>query len=1195
MSQAQPIRARWPWLVFAAAVILAPLIGTAVYRMTRQKPPKPPLAAADMEKAVALNNRGMGLMEKYEYAPAAEVFQQAREAAPDWTIAEINYAIARMNVADPPDLDAAIDIFEAVLRREPKNLHAHYCLGIIIKYRNRLPDAIRHFEAVTNVDDGDAGAWFHLGDCLLQIGEDRDRAVQCLEKAFARNPYLRGPLWQLQGRLQAEDPQRADKLLKEFQNLEAAEVLADLATRYTCMGSKYAEVIGKVEHAKVQAAPPPVFRPAEKFVVRLSPGAKWAKDSDFGTGPLGNLRRAARQRFGGTIIRLDFNRDDRIDLFLLGAVVENGKVRNLLLQNMGNGEFNDVTAASGLSDSSASLGCCAGDFDNDGQTDLFVSGAGVQRLYRNKGNGSFEDVSQTAGLDKLTSVCLGCTWIDLEQDGDLDLVMCEYAANIEQAASLFADGKNAPGGIRAFLNAGIALPAKTETDDVRLTVRFERFHDFEKSINLTSPMVGLAVSDADNDRDLDLLLFAENQRPKLVINDRLLRFRTGNIDATAEEHAWNGALVLDVDHDERSELLLLAKDKTMLLRNQSVSGQPAEKGYVMGATNAPALRQAQIADVDLDGWTDVVGLSHDGKPVFLINDWEGKLENRTDMFGLDREWKKDLIGLAIVDMDGDSNPDLLTWSEADGLELHASRGNGNQCLKIALNGRRLTQKRPVLRTNQDGFGALIAAQAGRLWTGLEATTLSAGLGQSCVPIELGLGSAKSAEAVRLRWPDLVVQAEIDVACAGVRRIRQVGRKPDSCPVIFAWNGEKFVYITDCLGAGSVGEMLAQGGTRPPRPEESVKIDGKHLKLENGRYVLKIGEPMDEIMYLDRAQLVAVDHPGDVHVFPDERFAVSDPPPSQELLCFRDRFFAQSARTSNNNDVTATVREWDRKTVDDFHNTVWLGVADEHWVELDFGKQLADLGPKDRVALCLAGWTEYAYPHTIFGLVQAGTPLIAPLLETQDANGQWRPVAELGFPAGEPRMMTVELTGKLAGHQGKLRVRTNMQVFWDQIFIAPLVSKTVLKPRVTELHIADANLAYHGFCQEYLPDGKLPLTYDHDRLDNIAVSKWTGWLTRYGDVAELLHNTDDRFLIAGPGDEITLQFDASGLTPVPAGWTRSFVLRTWGYCKDNAPFTATAGYVQPIPFRAMNQYPPGADEPYPHAEDMGRWHTRRTGK
>src|SRR5207237_10743108 len=106
------------------------------------------------------------------------------------------------------------------------------------------------------------------------------------------------------------------------------------------------------------------------------------------------------------------------------------------------------------------------------------------------------------------------------------------------------------------------------------------------------------------------------------------------------------------------------------------------------------------------------------------------------------------------------------------------------------------------------------------------------------------------------------------------------------------------------------------------------------------------------------------------------------------------------------------------------------------------------------------------------------------------------------------------------------------------------------------------------------------------------------LSRLGDVTELLRERDDCFVIFGPGDEVTVRFDARHLPALPSGWTRSFVLRTWGYCKDCGPFTATGATIEPLPFRAMSTYPYGPDEQYPrygaHVDYRKRLNTRPAG-
>ena len=171
----------------------------------------------------------------------------------------------------------------------------------------------------------------------------------------------------------------------------------------------------------------------------------------------------------------------------------------------------------------------------------------------------------------------------------------------------------------------------------------------------------------------------------------------------------------------------------------------------------------------------------------------------------------------------------------------------------------------------------------------------------------------------------------------------------------------------------------------------------------------------------------------------------------------------------------------------------------------------------------------------------------------------------------------------------LRIRTNMQVYWDQVYLAS-AEEFAAVAKVTSLDPIRADLAHRGFMQEVYPDGRAPVSYDDSKTEPVAVAKWKGNLTRLGDVTELLREADDRFAICGPGDEITVRFDATKLPELPPNWRRSFVLRTWGYCKDAAPTTVTGGVVGPLPFRAMPNYPDFGTAK-PPATDAARWHTR----
>jgi tetratricopeptide (TPR) repeat protein len=1197
---------RW-WFWAGLALILG---AVGVFSWTRMTP------APDMVKVLEANSRGVGHLERFNFAEALESFQEVVRLAPDWLPGRVNLAIALMNYARgddvPTDQKQEVNAqaeaqFNDVLKRDPSNPYAHFCLGIMIYNQGDVdlfPNAREHFLAVTRVDEHDTGAWYWLGMMAL---EDADEAVRCYRRALELDPSFNAARFALSAQLrqQGHDAE-AQAALEEFQALENENWERVIDTRYWSNWGKYALVIGTLPKPPTapRTGPLPPFAPADKFQVQLAPGARWAAASDFGIGPVAEFRTAVRQRFGATVAVLDFNRDGKPDLLLLGAVVEGGKVRDLLLRNDGEGLFVDVTAEVGLAGARPSLGCCVADFDNDGFPDLLITGAGEQHLFRNTGKAKFEDVSGPTGLDKLRTVCLGATFVDLDQDGDLDLIVAQYADTAEHAlAALKGETVAGDKGLAVFINIGEAKPASKGEDPPPLNPAFWRADGPPALLGEASPAVSVTVSDLDQDSDLDLISFADQTPPTLVLNDRLLRFHRATLaEKQAPPASWNGALVLDVNHDERSDLLLVGPGRgPMLLVRRAVFGEAdTSKWFDVVSTNSPPLLQAHAIDIDLDSWTDVVGLSEQRKPVLLHN-VGGKLALAPAAFGRDTDWPADLLAVSVADFDCDGLPDLLSWSEGKGLALHVNKGNGNHGLKLELTGHRHVEPPGgVVRCNADGFGARVMVHAGDLWAGAEYTTLSAGLGQSHAPLILGLGRRSEADVIRLRWPDNSLQAEFDSPSRSceIIRIDQTNRKKVSCPVLFTWDGERFVFVTDFLGEGSMGEMLAGGGHRQPRPEESVKIEADQLVPLKGQYVLKVAEPMDEATYLDRLQLVALDHPADVHVYPDERFASGGPPPTQQLLAFRQQVFPVRATDHRGRDVTATLRQRDRDTVSGFARRSWLGFAEEHAVELDFADRLAGFGPKDRLILCLAGWTDYPYPESIWAATQAGVALQPPVLERRSDDGKWQVIAEAGFPAGLPRVMTLDVTGQFGGPSCVLRLRTNMQVFWDQIYVAPLLetveSGKAGTVRATCLEVASAKLLARGCMQEHSPDGRQPTVYDYDRLEAVPVSRLAGRLTRFGDVTELLRGLDDRFVIFGPGDELDVRFAAQGLPELPSGWRRSFVLRTWGYCKDCSPFTASGDTVGPLPFRGMRDYPYGPDEQYPQPDYDRRFNTRRIG-
>ncbi len=1156
-----PAPRRGRWVLPVALVAAATAAGVTVFLLWPKPPvpPKPP----DLDAAVAHNTRGVALMEQRKDADAEVEFAKAMELAPDWLPARLNYGMALFNQQPAETKELAVQVkkaqqvFAEVLAREPDNKHAHYCLGMIDMYVGKYPDAYPHFQKVNQLDPDDAHTWLRLGSTHPD-GPDSSAAGVCYEKAVALDPYLIEAKYKLFIVLREADSKRADSLLTEHELLREADRFTESRIVYGEMG-KYAEVIGRDPTAtgKPVVGPVPAFEPMA-VSVKLADGVTWATE-------LPPLVKAARDRFGGTVVLFDFNADGKPDVLLLAAVTEDGKVRDLLLRNDGDAKFADVTKEVGLDGERASLGAAAADFDNSGTPDLAITTATGVKLFRNTG-GKFEEVTTTAKLDGVKGVFLGVSWADVDLDGDLDLIACKYG----DAVANF-DKPDASGGVLVFENVGVAPPADPKAPPPPLSTAFKPTDAF-KDVLPKWAAVAVIAADVDDDHDQDLIALFDDQAPVVAVNDRLMRWHQGTLPA--EKARWNGGLVLDANHDGRSDLLLVrAGDGPVLLLSKGV------RDFTTSTTGLQ-LRQATEADIDLDGWPDVVGLNAERKAALLHNQGDGKFEAMpvaiipppTSVDGL----PKPRIATAVGDLDGDGRPDVLTWNGVT-LELARNKGNGNHPLVVVPTGRR--DKGSNLRTSNDGFGTWLVAQTGSHWTGAERTTATAGLGQSLLPTVLGMGKHEKADALRVRWADNVIQAERDVATGKPYKLIETNRKGTSCPVLMVWDGERFVFVTDFLGAGAMGEMGPDGSVRPPRGEESVKIEPGLLVAKDGEYVLKIAEPMDEVLYLDHLQLAVIDHPPTTAAFPDERFVFSGPQPTQKLLAFKSQHRPTKATDHTGADVTERVTKRDRKAADGFKVRSWLGYAEDHSLTLEFGQ----LPKADRWHLVLAGWTEYPYPESMYAATRAGIALQPPVLEQFDAKAEkWNTVCDLGFPAGLPRVMTRELP---AAPTGKLRIRTNMQVYWDEVYLAPAEDATAVT-----LDVKRADLAARGFMKEVLPDGRPPVAYDDSKTDPLVATRWKGKVTKPGDVTELLTKFDDRFVLCGPGDEVTVRFDATKLSELKPGWKRSFVLKSQGYCKDTSTTTMTGGSVGPLPFRGMPNYPDFGDAK-PPVTDAAKWHTR----
>jgi hypothetical protein len=235
-------------------------------------------------------------------------------------------------------------------------------------------------------------------------------------------------------------------------------------------------------------------------------------------------------------------------------------------------------------------------------------------------------------------------------------------------------------------------------------------------------------------------------------------------------------------------------------------------------------------------------------------------------------------------------------------------------------------------------------------------------------------------------------------------------------------------------------------------------------------------------------------------------------------------------------------------------------------------------------LLLHGEVEYFSANSMYAASQAGMQAISPYVDALSADGRWtRVVDDMGFPAGGPRTMTADLTGKLPRGTQKIRITTNLQVYWDGILIDR--TRQGAGMHLTSVPLVRADLGFHGFPLkiEGTPPGNVNYIYGKVSATG-PYTRPAGTYTRYGDVLPLLTALDDKLVVFGSGDEVRLDFDPSKLPALPQGWVRDYFFAADGYEKDMDFYAAEGNFVAPLPFLKMGDYPyaPGKSFPLDNA-------------
>jgi tetratricopeptide (TPR) repeat protein len=1080
-------------------------------------------------EAARLNGIGVALMNQQLTEKAAAKLEEAHEADPSSAIPVLNRGIALLYEQKLPEAEQAL---REAAKMAPEDPRTWYNLGLTEMDEAQQKAAIEDMRKVLAIDANDADAHYFVGSLDLSLG-NFDEAIAEFETALKLNPLHCSAQFGLARALQRSGKtQEAHEHLAIFQHLTQAKIASPLSVGYGERG-RYSTMEEMAAPAEPVGPMIPVKFEAQPLVGAAEGGAavSW-----MGPG------------VGACVI--DIEGPGSQDLVTFGP----GSNAIWAYKNLHNGSFAPLKPEeTGLSASGAGRACAVGDFDNDGLPDLAVAMSDRVILYRNLGGGKFEDVTAKVGIKQLNQPA-GLTFVDFDHDGDLDLFITGAPA---------ADGKRGPNVM--WRNNGNST-----------------FTEYTGPTGLagSGTTTQAVLSDINNDRAVDLITTGSTGAPTIYFNQREGAFKAMPLYEDASLPPSQGVAVFDFDKDGWMDVAVTHAGAPGLTLWRNIEGKRFERVPLplpLGVTGAWGVTPI---DVDNDGWIDLAAVLEIGRKselhVFRNLGPKG-FEDVSAQLGLDQVKLTGAGSVIAADVDGDGAADLIvTQAAAAPVVLRNVGGNKNHSLRIALTG---------LADNKTAIGTKVEVFANGQWQKFEVAGGSGYLSQGSTEILAGLGQTQTVDVVRLLWPTGVPQDEINLSATktpkGEVALKELDRRGSSCPTLFAWDGQRYQFVSDVIGAAVIGHWVSPRATNENDPGEWIKVDGDMLRPRNGLLSLRFGEPMEEVNYIDQLRLVAVDHPAGVEVYPDERFLNEKPFASGKTVTASAPRPVAGAWDDHGRDVTELLAQKDHRYVRDFTNLSYAGFANMHSLTLDLGAW----SPDHPLRLLMDGYIEYFSASSMYAAWQAGLHPIPPRVDALMPDGTWQRVVEdMGFPAGLPRTIVVDLTGKLPAGTRKIRITTNLQIYWDRIRVdngsdgGPDAAAQV---RETEAPLAMAHLAFRGYPQQI--EGKTPgdLTYNYDRISQTGPFLWArGVYTRYGDVTPLLKAIDNRYVIFGTGEEIDAEFRAGALPPLPAGWKRDYFFYANGFVKDMDYWEASPFTVGPMPFHAMSTYPYPAAEHYP---------------
>jgi tetratricopeptide (TPR) repeat protein len=791
------------------------------------------------------------------------------------------------------------------------------------------------------------------------------------------------------------------------------------------------------------------------------------------------------------------------------------------------------------------------DFNYDFKTDLVLAGTGGVRLFRQDSPSAFTDVTAQTKLPKsvIDASYTGAWAVDIEADGDLDIVL--------------------------GASAGLPLVLRNNGDGTFLPI-----HPFTG----ISGLRGFAWADLDGDGNPDAAIIDGSGRLHVFMNERQGQFRERALPANLP--LVKAIAVADANNDGILDLLAVQEDGAILRisdKNEGESWETAEIARVPNVHDLPEDVRLHVGDLDNNGALDLILspaslLSAKNSKGTLI--WLGDAQGK---FVPSKQLPAPALTLDVADLNGDGRLDLLGLS-ADGQAIQAVN-NGSKSYHWQIVRPHAVQAVGDQRINPFGVGGEIEIRSGLLVQKQPITGPQ---------LHFGLGEQSEAEVVRVVWPNGTVRAEFGVKADTEVVTEQ--RLKASCPFLFAYNGKQMEFVKDAVPWGSaIGLRInTLGSAQIAATGEWYKISRDQLVPHDGFYDLRVTAELWEVYYYDYLALMTVDHPAGTEIFVDERFVI--PPLKLGITTVATPHKIAHAIDDNGQDVTDIVSTLDGRSLASFGRGQYQGVTRDHYLEIDLGDDAPKSGPLYLIAQGSIHDTESSVNVAITQGKRWRAHGLS--LEVPDGHGGWVTAQDnLGFPAGRKKTILFNLTNIFRpGTLRRVRLRTNLEIYWDAIQWAQGAPDTPLKTVTLDPTVAD--LHYRGYSVMHMPvDAGAPEVPDYNQIEGTK-QRWRdliGYYTRYGDVRELINHIDDRYVIVNSGDELSLRF--SEQPPPPVGWVRDFVIIGDGWIKDgdyNSTFSKT---VLPLPYHAKNEYTtrPGSLEDEwvyrQHPDDWKTYHTR----